>query len=598
MAERKQVNRYYPPDFDPAKHKSINKYRNSHPLRERAKKLSQGILVIRFEMPYNIWCGGCGNHVGMGVRYNAEKKKVGKYYTTPIYEFKMKCHLCDNYIVMETDPKNFDYTITSGAQRKNQKWDMAENEQVLTEDREAVKKLSRDAMYKLEHGVDDTKKLKKAAPSLGKIAEIQSAKKDDYAQSQALRKKFRVEKKELLAVAASDNALLSKSSLEIDLVPESEEDKKLASLLKFSVPGSYEEKREQKRESIQNRNIFAPSTVSSPNSIEISPRSSSSHSSPSSSSSSKKSSGAQQTLINKVIKMASVFGSSGSKRNSSRSSSGLKASAKEWFGRTTKSLICGTRGSIVKRKRKRSEDDASAVSHELHKRSKLSGNRSGSADGGCGPSASEGSVAREESVFRGKESRDAKFDGLEVDDTEGIQGVRDETVEETKAEYESPEGTSSTPSTQQSLEDGSMEALQYPSSSTSSSPSCCVQTSERTTEKLNVCTRKFSTSNMKASSPSHTQSTHRIRENPRCTANVQSISNGTDNLGPCSHNQIRTSEPIETSAVPKISTCERGSPSLNVVLSEGEVSRTDSLYQSSLSLVSCYSSSSGSEDEQ
>jgi coiled-coil domain-containing protein 130 len=31
--------------------------------------------------------------VGMGVRYNAEKKKVGMYYTTPIYQFRMKCHL-------------------------------------------------------------------------------------------------------------------------------------------------------------------------------------------------------------------------------------------------------------------------------------------------------------------------------------------------------------------------------------------------------------------------------------------------------------------------------------------------------------------------
>lgn len=597
MAERKQVNRYYPPDFDPAKHKSINKYRNSHPLRERAKKLSQGILVIRFEMPYNIWCGGCGNHVGMGVRYNAEKKKVGKYYTTPIFEFKMKCHLCDNYIVMETDPKNFDYTITSGAQRKNQKWDMAENEQVLTEDREAVKKLSRDAMYKLEHGVDDTKKLKKAAPSLGKIAEIQSAKKDDYAQSQALRKKFRVEKKELLAKEASDNALLSKSSLEIDLVPESEEDKKLASLLKFSVPGSYEEKREQKRESIQNRNIFAPSTVSSPNSIEISPRSSSSQSSPSSSSS-KKSSGAQQTLINKVIKMASVFGSSGSKRNSRSSSSGLKASAKEWFGRTTKSLICGTTGIVVKRKRKRSEDDASVVSHEVNKRSKFSDGGSRSADGGCGALASEGSVAREDSVCRGKVGSDAHLAGFEVGDPEGIQGVRDDTVEKTKAEYVSPAGTSSTPSTQQSLEDPSVEALQNPPSSTSSSPSCCVQTSERTTGKPTVCTGKFSTSNMNASSPSPTQSTLSIRENPRYTANVQSDFNGSDNSGPCSHNGIRSFEPVETSAVPKTSACEHGSPSLNVALTEGEVSRTDSLYQSSLSLVSCYSSSSGSEDEQ
>ena len=24
-------------------------------------------LHNRFEMPYNIWCGGCGNHIGMGM---------------------------------------------------------------------------------------------------------------------------------------------------------------------------------------------------------------------------------------------------------------------------------------------------------------------------------------------------------------------------------------------------------------------------------------------------------------------------------------------------------------------------------------------------
>lgn len=56
-------------------------------------------------MPFNVWCLGCNNHVGMGVRYNAEKKKVGMYYTTPLYEFRMKCHLCDNYFVIRTDPK-------------------------------------------------------------------------------------------------------------------------------------------------------------------------------------------------------------------------------------------------------------------------------------------------------------------------------------------------------------------------------------------------------------------------------------------------------------------------------------------------------------
>ena len=55
-------------------------------------------------MPYNIWCEGCNSHIGMGVRYNAEKSKIGNYYSTPIWKFRMKCHLCDNHFEIKTDP--------------------------------------------------------------------------------------------------------------------------------------------------------------------------------------------------------------------------------------------------------------------------------------------------------------------------------------------------------------------------------------------------------------------------------------------------------------------------------------------------------------
>lgn len=37
-----------------------------------------------------------------------------------------------NYIEMQTDPATCDYVIVSGARRKEERWDMAENEQILT----------------------------------------------------------------------------------------------------------------------------------------------------------------------------------------------------------------------------------------------------------------------------------------------------------------------------------------------------------------------------------------------------------------------------------------------------------------------------------
>ena len=42
------------------------------------------VRVCRFEMPYHIWCGGCEAMIAKGVRFNAEKKQVGNYFSTKV----------------------------------------------------------------------------------------------------------------------------------------------------------------------------------------------------------------------------------------------------------------------------------------------------------------------------------------------------------------------------------------------------------------------------------------------------------------------------------------------------------------------------------
>ncbi|CAG2167579.1 unnamed protein product [Oppiella nova] len=234
MAERKAVNKYYPPDWTPAKG-SINKYRGSHPLRDRARKLHEGILIIRFEMPYNIWCNGCNNHIGMSVRFNAQKSKTGMYYSTPIYKFRMKCHLCDNHFEMQTDPKNLDYVILNGARRQELRWDPKENEQVVPEDKDVSKKLATDSMFKLEHEVEDQAKAKSVAPVIQELEVFQKRWKDDYSFNRAIRQTFRTKKKELKGISDTDRSLLKKSSLPLSmkLFPESKDDSKLAQLIKL-----------------------------------------------------------------------------------------------------------------------------------------------------------------------------------------------------------------------------------------------------------------------------------------------------------------------------------------------------------------------------
>lgn len=246
MAERKAVNKYYPPEWSPSKG-SINKFNNSHPLRDRARKLNKGILIVRFELPFNIWCEGCGNHVGMGVRYNAEKTKVGTYYTTVIYKFKMKCYLCDNHFEIQTDPKNFDYLVITGARRKTETWSHVEGETVGLNSNEEKDKIHSNPMYALEHNLGDKEKASSYTPQLSELYKDSLVLEKDYLINSKLRGTFRKEKGRLCKQKLRDDLLRNKTSLNIHLVPEHKDDINLAQSIKF---------RDNSKKAVKSQNIF------------------------------------------------------------------------------------------------------------------------------------------------------------------------------------------------------------------------------------------------------------------------------------------------------------------------------------------------------
>lgn len=255
LAAARADNFYYPPEWTP-KQGSLNKFHGQHALRERARKLDQGILIIRFEMPFNIWCGGCESMIAKGVRFNAEKKQVGNYYSTKIWSFTMKSACCKHEIVIQTDPKNCEYVIISGAQRKTEEYDVEDAETLVLPVDEERSKLA-DPFYRLEYQEEDLKKKKEAEPVLVRLQRVSDARhSDDYSLNKALRAKLRGQKKRV----AAEEAASKKMGLGIRLLPSSEEDAASARHVKFAH--KFDKNRRDKRALIKSASIFSGSSSS------------------------------------------------------------------------------------------------------------------------------------------------------------------------------------------------------------------------------------------------------------------------------------------------------------------------------------------------
>ncbi|KAK4187183.1 hypothetical protein QBC35DRAFT_499239 [Podospora australis] len=234
------MGRYVPPDQEGLV-SSGNALLKKHPLGSRASKLSShGILTVRFEIPFPIWCAHCPKPtiIPQGVRFNAGKKRTGSYYTTPIFSFFLKHPSCGGEIEIRTDPKNTDYVVVSGARRRDTPAGdsddlISSGGVIILTDREKAE--SREASFgKLEKTIADREQLLTAKVRIDELQETSERQWDDpYSQNRRLRAAFRVGRREREAASIRTESLQEKMGLGIELLPESQDDTRRAALIEF-----------------------------------------------------------------------------------------------------------------------------------------------------------------------------------------------------------------------------------------------------------------------------------------------------------------------------------------------------------------------------
>jgi coiled-coil domain-containing protein 130 len=228
------MGRYVPPEHEGVI--SGNKLHGKHALGSRANKISQGILTVRFEMPYPIWCTNCPKPtiIGQGVRFNAEKKKVGNYYSTPIYSFRMKHTSCGGWIEIRTDPKNTAYVVTEGARKRDTGEDKLKDGDIKILTQEEREALRSNAFAALEGKVEDKQQFEQSKKRLEELQELSEQQwEDPYEQNRRLRKTFREGRKTREKEASATATLQDKMSLGLDLLPEDEDDARRAGFVEF-----------------------------------------------------------------------------------------------------------------------------------------------------------------------------------------------------------------------------------------------------------------------------------------------------------------------------------------------------------------------------
>jgi len=118
MTERKVLNKYFPPDFDPEKLITRKRFLKTQGDTRRCRSDGKQ-MNVRMMMPFTMCCRTCGEFVYIGTKFNSrvEKVRTEDYLGIVIWRFYGKCPHCRAELSFKTDPKNTDYVLESGGTR-------------------------------------------------------------------------------------------------------------------------------------------------------------------------------------------------------------------------------------------------------------------------------------------------------------------------------------------------------------------------------------------------------------------------------------------------------------------------------------------------
>lgn len=134
MSERKSINKYYPPDYDPS----------NLPKRKKQKGATPVVPTVRLMLPFSIKCLHCNEYMAHRRKFNARKEATGDdYLGIKIIKFTFRCPKCYAPLSFQTDPKNGDFECIEGCKKNYEKPKSITGEETVDD---MIKRLEKDAL--------------------------------------------------------------------------------------------------------------------------------------------------------------------------------------------------------------------------------------------------------------------------------------------------------------------------------------------------------------------------------------------------------------------------------------------------------------------